>query len=56
MVTIKKIITEYKVKVMKVHLDTTTTTRKCPNSACDLGKLQILVTKETIVKPQNAQI
>ena len=53
MVTIEKIITEYKAKV---HLDTTTTTRKCPNSACYLGKLQILVTKETIVKPQNAWI
>ena len=38
------------------HLDATTTTRRCPNDACDLGKLQTLVTKETITKPQNGHI
>ena len=27
-----------------------------PNGACDLGKLQTLVTKETITKPQNDHI
>ena len=38
------------------HLDATTTTRNCPSNVCDLGKLQTLVTNETIVKSQNAQI
>ena len=33
-----------------------TTTRRYPNGACDLGKLQTLVTKETIIKSQNDHI
>ena len=40
----------------KSHPDATTTTRRHPNGACDLGKLQTLVTKETIIKPQNDHI